>query len=443
MQSKSYPGIFGSALGRLLVCSVAFALTGCGAHSFISTATLPVTGQAMQGSVHGGQQPVAGAAIQLYAANSTTYAGNAYALLTTSVTTGASGGFSITGDYTCPSASSLVYLVATGGNPGGTSVNPNLAMMAALGSCGNLSASTFINVNELTTVASAYALAPFMNSMTTAGTSVGNAQGLANAFATVNSLVNTTTGALSGPTLPVNAVLPTAELNTLGDILAACINSNGGTAGDGSPCGQLFSYTTVGGTAPTDTIAAVLSIAHHPANNAMNLVALATPASPFQPTLSSASDFTVAVKYKTGGFSTPSSSALDASGNLWVTNSSNDTLTVLSPTGSPMPGSPFSGGGLSKPSSIAIDSSGNAWIADRGSSMLSVFTPAGTGTLTSATNLSAPSGIAIDGQGILWITNSKSNSVTSVTVSGTTVTSSQGYNQGGPNQPVAVAINPN
>jgi hypothetical protein len=38
------------------------------------------------------------------------------------------GSFTITGDYTCPSGSSEVYLVAAGGNPGlGSGTNANTA----------------------------------------------------------------------------------------------------------------------------------------------------------------------------------------------------------------------------------------------------------------------------------------------------------------------------
>ena len=158
---------------------------------------------ALSGMVHGGQQGVSGATIQLYAAGATGYGSAATAFLTKTVTTDAAGSFTITGDYTCPTASTQVYIVATGGNPGlspGTN-NAALAMMAALGPCGNLTSSTFIFIDEVTTVASVYALAPFMSAGggTKLGTSSTNAKGLANAFATVNNLVNTAKGTAPGP----------------------------------------------------------------------------------------------------------------------------------------------------------------------------------------------------------------------------------------------------
>ena len=315
--------------------------------------------------------------------------------------------------------------------------------MTALGPCGNLTSSTNISINELTTIASVYALSPFMKSFSAVGTTAGNLQGLTNAFATVNNLVNVTSGTLSGPTLPANAVLPDTKLNTIADIIAACVNSRGGTANDGSVCGSLFLDTTPsGGSAPTETIAAALNIAKSPGSNVASLMALTLPSSPYQPTLASASDFTVSIKYKTGGFSTPSASAVDASGNLWVTNANNSSVSVLNPAGAPVSGSPFSGGGLSTPSAIAIDASGNAWIADSGSSKLSVFTSAGTGTQTAATGLASPSSVAIDEQGIVWVTNSGNSTVTAVTTFGTIATSSIPYSAGGTSAPTAVAINP-
>ena len=425
-------------------CAAAVAaLAGCST-SVVGTSS-PVNRPAttMRGVIHGGQQPVAGAAVQLYVANATGgYGSSSSPLLASPVLTSSSGNFTINGPINCPSPNSLAYIVATGGNPGLGSNNANLALMAALGTCTNLNAQTNIQINELTTIASVYALAPFMSSFSAVGSSTANFQGLTNAFAIVNNLVDIGTGALSGPTLPPNAVLPTTELNTLADIIAACVNSGGGVANDGSTCGSLFQLTTpTGGPAPVDTIGASLNIARYPARNVTALVALNPPASPFQPTLSSATDFTVSIKYKSGGFSAPSASAVDASGNLWVTNA-NNSVSVLNPAGSPVTGSPFTGGGLSAPSAIAIDVSGNAWITDSASSKLSVFNLAGAGFQTAATGLAAPSSLAIDGQGTVWVTNSGNNTVTAVTTSGTTVSSSNSYATGGINAPAAVAINP-
>jgi len=45
-------------------------LSGCGASSGPESAGVPVKGIALSGKVHGGQQPVKGAVIQLYAAGS-------------------------------------------------------------------------------------------------------------------------------------------------------------------------------------------------------------------------------------------------------------------------------------------------------------------------------------------------------------------------------------
>ncbi len=87
-----------------------------------------------------------------------------------------------------------------------------------------------------------------------------NATGLTNAFATVNKLVNTASGALAvagggnggsiSTTLPANATLPGTLINTLGDILEQCIDSASGSASDttdsltnGTGCGKPFYLT--------------------------------------------------------------------------------------------------------------------------------------------------------------------------------------------------------
>jgi trimeric autotransporter adhesin len=182
----------------------------------------------------------------------------------------------------------LVYIVATGGNPGlpNNGTNPALAMMTALGPCGQLTPSTFISINELTTVAAVWSLAPFMTSYSAVGSNAGDASALANAFTVATELVNPTTGTMPGLNVPANLSVPVEQINTLADILAACVNSNGGVAGDGSVCGNLFSYTTVAGTvSASDTIGAGLRIADNPTLNTASLFSLISPTSPFQPTM--------------------------------------------------------------------------------------------------------------------------------------------------------------
>jgi hypothetical protein len=239
------------------------------------------------GLVHGGQQPVTGSTIQLYAVGTTGDGSAATPLLSPAPVSDANGGFNISGTYTCPSSSSLVYIVASGGNPGlppGTN-NGALSLMAALGPCGNLSASTFIIINELTTVAGVYSLAPYMTSPSAIGSAPGDAVALAGAFTLASQFANTATGTTPGTGVPLGTTVPVEQINTIGNILAACINSAGGTSGDNTPCGMLFSLTTPTGLTPaTNTVTALLHLANNPTLNTAALYNLVTPGAPFQPT---------------------------------------------------------------------------------------------------------------------------------------------------------------
>src|ERR1700679_973415 len=130
--------------------------SGCANMNPTSVDNTSMGGAAIQGRVHGGQFPVSGSTLGLYVAGSTGYGSSGGAnLLKTPVMSAADGTFSITGDYTCPTANSLVYITATGGNPGLSSNNSAIELAAPLGPCGNLTSSTFININEVTTAATA------------------------------------------------------------------------------------------------------------------------------------------------------------------------------------------------------------------------------------------------------------------------------------------------
>jgi glucose/arabinose dehydrogenase len=244
----------------------------------------------------GGQQPVSGSVIQLYAVSNTADGAASTLLLTGSVTSNSLGQFTITNLYTCPSATTLVYITATGGNPGlASGNNANLSLITALGACGSLTPSTSIMIDERTTVAAVTALAPFMTSAAAIGSSAIDAAGLSAAFTLANSLASPFTGAVSGPSLPSGATAPAQQINTLANVIAACINSAGGAAGDSTTCGNLFSATTpTSASAPTNTVAALINIARDPMRNVTSLYALSSASAPFQPQLAAApSDWTI------------------------------------------------------------------------------------------------------------------------------------------------------
>jgi DNA-binding beta-propeller fold protein YncE len=393
--------------------------------------------QEIHGKVMGGEQPISGANIYYYAAGTTGYA-SLNTPINTAVTTEPDGSFVLTGHYTACTAGQQMYIVSQAGNAG-AGTNSNQTTMAALGDCANITSSTYILINEVTTIAAAYALSPFATSYTNIGTDAGNVAGLKRAFANAAKLANTANGtALT--TLGNGGTVPTQEINALADVLTNCVNSTGGSATDTSTnCGKLFSYTTPpsSGTAPTDTFGAALNFAKYPTNNTAQIFARIPSPAPFATTFSSANDLTLSIVYT--GFNAPKSSTVDANGNVWVANSGNNTLTVLAQNGTAVSGSPFSGNGLNAPSAIAIDNTGNAWVANTGGTTVSAFTNIG-GTVTSSpfTVGSAPNSLAFDASGNVWVANSTGNSVTELNSAGTLVqTISSGVTA-----PAAIVIDP-
>jgi len=275
-------------------------LAGCGVQrpgsSAVPDATAGVTGR-----VHGGQQAVGGSTIQLYTVGTTGDGSSSTALLTQTVTTDGNGNFNLTGLYSCTSAT-LVYITATGGDPTPTTTNPNLAMMTALGACTGLTSGTFISINEVTTVAAVAALSPYMTSATAVGSGTSDVAALTAAFATAAAYADPSLGVTPGPDVPAGMAAPSSEINTLADILAACVNSTGGASGDNSSCGNLFLLTKpTNGTAATNTVMALLNLANNPTLNTSSLFGLASSSGPFQPGLTvSPSNFQVGLTPELG-----------------------------------------------------------------------------------------------------------------------------------------------
>ena len=345
--------------------------------------------------------------------------------------TGSGGTFSITGDYSC-TPNTQVYVYALGGNPGG-GVNNQAGLIAVLGNCpssGNfLTATPFVTVNEVSTVAAAYAFAGFATDAThvsSSGTALAQI-GIQNAFANTANLADLPSGTALATTPPPssNGTPPQTEINTLGNVLASCVNSNSTSGGGPSAaCTTLFSAALSGGTAgsaPSDTATAAINIAHNPSANIAALYALPTGQAPFGPTLMAVpNDFTVGIQYTGGGLTDPHYLAIDGFGDAWMVNN-NSTVTELSSLGAPFANSPYTAGGLNGAQAIAIDLSGDAWIANYTSNTVTELSSSGSAMTGSpfATGTKGPQGVAVDGLGYIWVTGTKTPySVTRLSSSG-------------------------
>jgi hypothetical protein len=278
-----------------LVAGLSLAVTGCAVNSYIPANGTDAIAAPVTGIIHGGPNPVVGAEVILYSTTSSGYGVGSLLQEATQVgasahqDTSSTGSFSFAGGFTCP-AGQFAYVAAYGGNSGSGN-NPNSVLMAALGPCSNISSSTYVWIDELTTVAAGYALSNFINisgnALAATGYTVGvgasatnnassgcvsnafygrtscpttSAAGLAHAFAMAGNLVNTTTGQVN-QTTSNSAVIPAQLINTLGNVLQTCVNSTGGgtstTTGlptttttssgashDGTACGRLSAYTS-------------------------------------------------------------------------------------------------------------------------------------------------------------------------------------------------------
>ena len=422
------------------VAAVASALlTGCALNGTSSTALggSSTTPQArFQGKVFGGQQPVSGATIQLYTVGTAGIASAATPLIASPGVTNASGQFAITGTYSCTSATQ-VYIVATGGNSG-SGTNPALSLMAALGPCNSLTPSTFINMNELTTIAAVYALSPYMTDYAHIGATGSNPAGLVNAFKTANLLVDSGLGA--SPTPPSGMTLPTTRLNTLADILAACVNTTGASS---TGCTALFTATGA-----SETIGAGLAIAKNPGSAAVTaLYSLAIPTSPFVPMLGAKpNDFTLALNYTGAELASPYGIAIDASGNAWVTNEAGFSVVKAPSPTQTFATTSYNTAGLIAPRGISIDPSGNVWIANTGGNNVVKLTSAGSpavGSPFSSGGISAPIAVANDSGGNAWVANFNGNSITELSSAGIASGSSPVTGSGALNGPTSIALDAN
>ncbi len=402
-----------------LLALVAVIPLGCSNMTSPSTQSVTSTSQVrIKGRVHGGNQPVSGATVTVYYAGQSGY-GSA-GTTGTSTTTANDGYGSFSFSVSCPSSPNdpLVYLVATGGNTlnNGSSGNNSAAQfLAAVAPCSLINSSTFVDMSEVTTVATMAALQQYFNPATEMFGVDGILLGynaMRNAFQTIPNLVNPATGTavstltktatVNGSSVSVTVTPETAKINTIANIISACINNNAN--GDATACTTLKNDATPPSAArtsqpngtfgpATDILTSVYYMLTNPTNgssanlNAIYALAPGTGA-PYQPTLTSApTDWTIGITYSSisnctngdGFFDVPYDLKLDASGNVWIANgpNTNGNLAQMRFDGTPLVCTAVAG----KSRGSTIDDQGNIWVGSFSSNNIYRYTPSTGATL--------------------------------------------------------------
>jgi streptogramin lyase len=350
---------------RRLIAAVGMACAGIGAQA----ATL-------NGQVLAARAPVANATVSLWVAG----AGAPRELAR--ARSGADGRFTLN----APSAANAsLYLLAQGGAD-----HPALRLMTVLGP----SPPPKVVVNEFTTIASVWTHNQFLD-----GTAIrGHKLGLDIAAGNMPNLVNLQTGGWGAAILDANNSTQTPTMSnfaTLAIVTAACAARIKADA-----CDSLFAAATPPtGKAPTDTLAALQSIARYPAYQPERVFALVDQfypvpqgkklrATPFMPYLVFApSAWTIGLKFSGGGLNAPGKIMFDSQGNAWTGTNFivgmqsadafwNGTSAKFAPNGRPLSPNPegFGGGGLVGPGfGTAIDAQDRVWMNSTGGRTMSLF----------------------------------------------------------------------
>jgi hypothetical protein len=145
-----------------------------------------------------------------------------------------------------------------------------------------------------------------------------------------------------------------------------------------------------------------------------------------------------------GGINFPLSNAFDTSGNMWVTDYGDSSMSVYATTENPLsavslPKSPYTSAQLIFPVAVAIDSKCNAWVANQASSTLTKISGDGS-SFASFISGSGPSGVAIDLSDNAWGANYYGNSIGLISAAGATLSGASGYSGGGLNHPQGIAV---
>jgi len=315
----------------------------------------------------------------------------------------------------------------------------------------------FLYINEVSTVAAAYAMAPFTavsstnNDSIHIGTSSTNLLGMQNAANNAGNLFNIQ-GALVGTggdgdthiayaTTPNgNGTVPQKLIDTVANILANCVDSantySAATATSGTQstqCATLFNNATSDGTTtgtkPNDTATAAINIVTHPSGApsntsfVSNLYQSLSGNAPYQPSLGTQpNDFVVGIKYTGSMFNQPGECSADSLGNEWCADYGANTLTKLSPLGVVLYTFTVSGG----PFHTMVDVANNVWVVSQTGNSVSEYTSAGVAVAgspyTDGGAFSTPAGISNDGNGHTIVNNYGASNAIIITGSGTSAT---------------------
>lgn len=404
----------------------------------------------LTGHVLNGATPLGSLGVALYATNPDHPTRCADVLGVT--TTAADGGFAIT--YAPPSVEgAVVYVVADGGSVKTTGSFPRngkcrafkgpVVLASVLGVTGTASVPADVVVDGRTTVATAYALAQFIDGAKIAG----KAPGIQNAAGMAWNLVDPATG-LTGTVLGTSPNGDETEtvgsFNSLANMVAACVASE-------AACTTLFANATPPrGGKPKDTLQALVDLARNPATSATAVDALfglsQAPPAPYQPPRPASTPpaaWTLALRFVGDGVSMdgPGNFAIAGDGSLWVPNNyvyspdgdavvcGSKQLLHFTPTGQYAPSSPYTGGGIDGAGfGATIDPDGYVWIGNFGfgSPGCTAKSPANSvsqfrqdGTAVSPDDVgwtdgmvSWPQGMESDRAGNIWIANCANGIVT-------------------------------
>ncbi|MFL3655784.1 MAG: hypothetical protein ACJ04P_11975 [Halioglobus sp.] len=274
----------------------------------IAVTSLPALALDMEGALTLGGKAIPGAKVTLWRT-----AGTASPETIKETSTDAEGNFEL--QNLKSSDDGNIYYITTEGGP-----HEGVALMSVLGTAPLSS----VVINELTTVASVFTSARFIDGVTISG----NPLGVRIAAGNAPNLVDPATGKWGSVLLdPFNSTQNTtlARLNTLGSMIVAF----GTTADEGWRTEFLNAASTGTGEIPRNTLEALSSVARAPWTNPAQLFELFGKAypqpedgsrreAPYVPYLAYApKDFAMILSFAGGGIFAPGKLQVDVEGNIW------------------------------------------------------------------------------------------------------------------------------